>query len=353
MMDLFQMYAEAVPEEMKKAEEDKIKELEAKKVALTKTKSKEEDFTKKQILLPVKMYFDRELYYVKASSDDTEPPENVEIIYIIDDSTVVDGKISKENIRNLISKDFPAYRDRKRVFIEYDQEEHTIFPGIKAADKGGLRGHFTSIKDMIKNEAKINFLMAKDGIYEIRRNEIGIFSAKTNYVYDLDGWREGFMFALPKIPQKLLLEIINFFKYFCNQHMNVEAMAQIFWDSQRETYFTYIPQQYVGKNKVHAIRNVKLERERLLVLDIHSHNNMQAFFSSRDDADEKETRLYGVVGRIDTTVETLFRFSCGDEFVFIKQKDIFHNDHNDNEAVNGFPLEWINQVHTDWSDIIE
>ena len=33
-------------------------------------------------------------------------------------------------------------------------------------------------------------------------------------------------------------------------------------------------------------------------MDIHSHNNMNAFFSRTDDRDEKAARVYAVVGRI-------------------------------------------------------
>ena len=33
-------------------------------------------------------------------------------------------------------------------------------------------------------------------------------------------------------------------------------------------------------------------------MDIHSHNTMGAFWSGTDNADEKETRLFGVLGKI-------------------------------------------------------
>ncbi len=37
-----------------------------------------------------------------------------------------------------------------------------------------------------------------------------------------------------------------------------------------------------------------------VILEIHSHGNMRAFWSSTDDADEKGFRIYGVIGRLDS-----------------------------------------------------
>jgi len=144
-------------------------------------------------------------------------------------------------------------------------------------------------------EKEISFVMDKKGVKKIVKNEIGKFSEEVKEIPGLDEIKSGFNGALPKIPVKILLEINQFFK----KHRVSEAMTQIFWDRTKKEYFVYVPEQEVTGASVHAIRNKRLEREHLLVMDIHSHNTMNAFFSGIDDDDEKETRLFGVIGKID------------------------------------------------------
>lgn len=48
------------------------------------------------------------------------------------------------------------------------------------------------------------------------------------------------------------------------------------------------------------------------LLELHSHGNMPAFWSSTDDRDEQGIRLYGVMGRLDTQPELKLRVGvCG------------------------------------------
>ena len=60
------------------------------------------------------------------------------------------------------------------------------------------------------------------------------------------------------------------------------------------------------------------------VMDIHSHNTMPAKFSIIDDDDEKATRLYAVVGRLDKVFPDItVRASCAGKFSCLKPQDIF------------------------------
>ena len=59
-------------------------------------------------------------------------------------------------------------------------------------------------------------------------------------------------------------------------------------------------------------------------MDIHSHNRMDAFFSTIDDHDERATRLYTVVGRMDSPVpEIRTRISNGGKFLDIAPAEVF------------------------------
>jgi PRTRC genetic system protein A len=44
-----------------------------------------------------------------------------------------------------------------------------------------------------------------------------------------------------------------------------------------------------------------------ILCELHSHGNMSAFWSRTDDADEQDTRVYAVIGRLDTTPEIRVR----------------------------------------------
>jgi PRTRC genetic system protein A len=44
-----------------------------------------------------------------------------------------------------------------------------------------------------------------------------------------------------------------------------------------------------------------------ILCDLHSHGNMRAFFSRVDDADEQATRVYAVIGKLDTSPEMRLR----------------------------------------------
>ena len=80
----------------------------------------------------------------------------------------------------------------------------------------------------------------------------------------------------------------------------------------------------------------------LLVMQIHSHNTMPAFFSRDDDAGEQATKLYSVVGRLDKVFPDIkTRISVGGKFVEINPSTVF-------DGFEGmFPEEWQESVELD------
>lgn len=73
--------------------------------------------------------------------------------------------------------------------------------------------------------------------------------------------------------------------------------------------------------------------------DIHSHNNMDAFFSSKDDSDERSTGLYFVLGKLDQFYPDIkARIFCGDTFVPIDPDTVIEG------LEQQFPVEWLDQV---------
>ena len=85
-----------------------------------------------------------------------------------------------------------------------------------------------------------------------------------------------------------------------------------------------------------------MDEERYLhYADIHSHNTMPAKFSHTDDLDEKATRVYLVVGRLDRYFPQVeARISCNGRFVTIPVSQIIA------PLPMDFPGHWADTVHT-------
>ncbi|MBN2389914.1 MAG: hypothetical protein JXR84_04280 [Anaerolineae bacterium] len=60
-----------------------------------------------------------------------------------------------------------------------------------------------------------------------------------------------------------------------------------------------------------------------VLLDIHSHCEMGAFFSSVDNRDEQGLRLYGVIGKIFTRPEVRLRVGIYGDFWPVEIEDVF------------------------------
>lgn len=171
-----------------------------------------------------------------------------------------------------------------------------------------------------------------DGDYVIVNNRIGNFYSKMR---ELD--RPGLpveignnivKLKVPKIPSLIYHQIVAFFKDIADEMGNAEAFIQVYYDTQESKYVCHVPEQTVSSTSVRydATKNLsEIDRDRyIFVFEIHSHNTMGAFFSGTDNADEKETRFYGVLGKIKSeTIEEKYRYLVmGKEFLLTKE-DIF------------------------------
>ena len=188
-----------------------------------------------------------------------------------------------------------------------------------------------------KIEKPVSYIMAGNGIMEVRRNEIGTFCIKTDKIAGLDNIREGIQMSIPKIPFSMLMQIISYFRAV-NEKYKSEAIVQIFWDRTKKQYFINPPDQEVSGAHVDFKRDPTMEKDHLLVMDIHSHNTMGAFFSGTDDGDEKETRFFGVIGKItDDWPEMKFRACVAGKAKDAGIAEIF-------DVAEGFPVEWMSKI---------
>ena len=149
------------------------------------------------------------------------------------------------------------------------------------------------------------------------------------------------LFRSPLIPREVMGQLISFFRSFMDRRGELEALAFIYWDRQEEEFVLHIPKQNASKAYIgYRMEEDALPEDRYLhYADIHSHNSMTAEFSAIDDADEKATRLYLVMGRLDHFYPDISaRVSCGGTFLNIDPSDVIEG------IGEEFPVEWLDRV---------
>ena len=222
--------------------------------------------------------------------------------------------------------------------------ECIISPVVIAKSKGiaAYAGVFPTVEAARASDKVICILPAQDGhIYEMRKSEMGEFIAPKKKVVDFAEVRAGFTPALPLIPRDLTGQIISFFRCFMSETAEYEAMVFVYWDRQEQEFVAFVPKQTTTKASIHAelAENTLPEERYLHYADIHSHNSMAAEFSSIDDADERATRLYIVIGRLDKFYpDVTARVSCGGTYLPIDPHLVMEGIGED------FPTEWLEQV---------
>ena len=241
--------------------------------------------------------------------------------------------------------------ERSREFLEALKKSKEkdpccyVKPKVEMKTKGNAayKGKFGSLEEARASDKVICLVPARDGrIYELRKMEQGEFIAPKNNVVDLLEIRAGFTPALPKIPAQLMGKIVAFFRTFMTENEENEALALIYWDKAEKHFFAYVPKQSVCKEEVEAdLHDCPYDDDERYICyaDIHSHNSMDAFFSGKDDRDERSTGLYLVLGELDHFYpEIKARIFCGDSFVPIDPNLVIEG------LEQPFPKEWLEQV---------
>ena len=180
-------------------------------------------------------------------------------------------------------------------------------------------------------------------------------TVKNGSITVLDEIRPGFQSSLPKIPYTLMVQALSLFRAMMHRGKGrrpTEALVHVYWDKLQQQYFIYIPKQLVSHASVDAwLDNEALQDSDRYIhyADLHSHNQMPAVFSKTDDHDERPTRVYMVVGRLDRYFpEITVRISNGGHFWEIPPEEVLEP-----FPVGNFPPEWLEQIHTDPKEMFE
>ena len=223
--------------------------------------------------------------------------------------------------------------------------ECVVKPQIRMQKKGiaDYKGVFPTLEAARASNKVICLIPARDGqTYEMRRSELGEFIAPKHKITEFSEVRAGFRPVLPRIPQELLRSIIGFFRSQMETGAEFEALVRIYWDREEQKFIPFVPKQRVTKDNVTVQltdEDLPDDTRYLYYADIHSHNSMDAFFSGKDDRDERSVGLYFVLGELDHFYPTLkARIFCGDSFVPIDPAEVIEG------LEQPFPQEWLEQV---------
>lgn len=210
-----------------------------------------------------------------------------------------------------------------------------------------MPGFYWNIKDFTPNENKYptNYIASSEGkIFEVRKSDLGMICVETNRIPSLDLIREGFHYPHRIIPSWVISQTLAFFQNYCHEDDPIEVMVKLLYSPTDDEYRLICPEQYVSDTYISVPDIIEYDRIRYIeVLDIHSHNVMDAFFSPTDNADEVQFRMYGVIGKVNTQPEMKLRVGVGGKFIALNLLKVFESD---TLVTNGdYPSEWDNAVH--------
>lgn len=337
---------------------DKSEEQDPFEAALAQANQKQAEKDKSGLVqkLPIFSYANAKEEIVDTSKTfDELRNEKAEDFPELDDATAVSWKMTYGTITKTVTTPKKTTIASLKKQIEESKEfmdclkkakgevECKVIPSVTAKKKGivsSYKGVFDSVEDAAASGKAIGFVPSDDGkVYEVRANKIGVFISEAERVSMMRKVRAGFIPALPKIPYRMLSEILSFFKEYVTDTGELEALAYIYWSFVDSRYYVHVPKQQVSKASVDSSIPELDEDKFVLVMEIHSHNTMAARFSPTDDRDERATRLYTVVGRMDKVFPDITtRASVGGKYVEIEPETVF-------EGFDGtFPESWKDAV---------
>jgi hypothetical protein len=188
------------------------------------------------------------------------------------------------------------------------------------------------IPEDLSSLSMITYSICDNGIFLIRKAGCGSIVTKVDGIPGTGkGPEKNFNTILPKkIPFSVYSETVKFFRAV-NKNFgdkSLEAFVLVLFNPKDETFKMYVPQHKITAGSVkYDLKDVWVDNQGYyLVLDIHSHHNMSAYFSGTDNNDDNRDRYSAVVGKIDSLIPDIaVRFSSLNSHWECKLEDVFEN----------------------------
>lgn len=195
------------------------------------------------------------------------------------------------------------------------------------------------------------YVWQEDGIYSVRETKLARFVihvTKTKEKFpDLgNNLKEGCSLKIPrKIPFLMFENLLNFFKYFYKNVMQTEVYVRIFYSPSKDEFYFNVPKQYVSSVRAKwDDSDENISQEDILVLQCHSHHNMNGAFSSIDDKDHQTLESFHlVIGNIfDRKPSWQLRFALMDKKINLNLDALFEVP----KEIDDFPLDQFGDFKT-------
>lgn len=111
-----------------------------------------------------------------------------------------------------------------------------------------------------------------------------------------------FRLKVPRLPGRLLAAVLADARQMRQPDWGLNEALYHFHHDGARVRVTKPPQKATATGVVGAESNMAG-----VILDLHSHGTMDAFWSGTDDGDEQGFRMYGVIGRLDERPEIRLR----------------------------------------------
>lgn len=244
------------------------------------------------------------------------------VYYAGHDFQITDRKMKLEDVRAWLQETHFPELSKERTRMEYDEDKGHIIPMLTGHRKGADRvpDEIPSVLTKVPHKMPPSFhLLGRDGVYEIRSTQAGMFSAK---VHSLIPMQESFVLSFPKIPVEVLEDVVGAFK----TEPEKEMLAWVYYDKEAQAFSVVWPEQDRAPASVESTELMVESERNFIVLVIHSHGKLPPFFSSQDDSDEVRTGLYAVVGYCDQPRPKIkCRYSVGGKYRPTPPHQIFHS----------------------------
>lgn len=218
---------------------------------------------------------------------------------------------------------------------EMTEEEKQLFKAMAAARSKVYTSYEEAIAD--ENPKVDSFFPSPTGWMCLQRRKIDdnelIFIKKADKCPLIDAVDPRIEITVNnKIPKELLVEIVGSFARICQLNGN-EAAAQIYREkepaegSDERKYVIYYPEQTISGAQVTYANDtgmLEMRKTHELIMELHSHNRMQAFWSGTDNANEKDCGFYMVIGTFGSATATYkCRVKYGDLYTDFPAHNIF------------------------------
>ncbi len=139
----------------------------------------------------------------------------------------------------------------------------------------------------------------------------------------LPSLKPAFYLARPKVPANYVTKMLELSIANYDDGRKREALFHLIWLEEEFRWRLDMPEQEAGGTSVKPLDDGPESSYAQALIEVHSHHEMEARFSTIDDADEQGFRVYGVLGEIFTEPKLCVRVGVYGQFWEVPASEVF------------------------------